>query len=322
MNIRIIIDYEITKVFKQYELIKNIFPKHELIVYYKKTNIIYEKYKYNIYIDVVSENYYFSYPADNHILIVNDEYINNDFLNKYLRRESYNKNPFIPLSSIINYYFCLTNYSYNILKKLINNNNQILLLQGMVNPIINRNIKLNKDIYIYFEIDIYSIQYNINILTVWTKYFLNRPEKLIIKYKYLNERIISKFIDISHLKILSNQIYYYKNIIVYNDNIYTNNFIDNIKLSIINCSYYSLIIKLYENIINNRYIITLKNDISKEVLDNSNILLDTFDENNIYKALTKYFSLNDNIKKECIKNNYNNLNKNSKKTIKKINDLL
>ena len=80
--------------------------------------------------------------------------------------------------------------------------------------------------------------------------------------------------------------------------------------------------KLYENILYKHYIITIKNDISINNLHSSNILLDTFTENNIYIALTKYFLLSDSDKNIIINYNINKLDKDIKKTTKKIKTLL
>ena len=318
MNIRIIYDYNLSKLINQYNYIKNIFPKHELIVYEKKYIQISKKSDYNIYIDSISENQYNMYPSMNHLLIVNDEYIQ---INKYLRKESYNSTPLILIDNVINYYLCLTQYSYNILLK-ITNKNKIIYLPGLVYKI-SKPINYNDNQkYILYEIDKYSMQYNINILTIWIKYFINRPEKLIIKYSYITELIITKFCNYSKLNILIDNIYFYKNIILFKDDKFLLNYINNINLVIINNSYYSLLYKLYENILNEYYIITIKNDISDEYLHKSNILLENFNENNILNSLNKYFLLNDNDKNKIIKYNINELEKKINKTKIKIKNLL
>ena len=318
MIIQIIYDYNLSKLENQYNYIKDIFPKHKLIIYEKKEIQIKKKSKYNIYIDSISENQYNMYPSEFNILIVNDEYIT---INKYLRRETCNSSPLILIDDIINYYFCLTQYSFNILSKSINKN-KILFLPGLIynihKPINNK----NTEIYILYEIDLYSMQYNINILTTWIKHFLNRPEKLIIKYSYISELIISKFQDISKIKVIIDKIYFYKNIIFFKNNSFLSNYINNIKLVIINNSYYNLLYKLYENILYKHYIITIKNDISINNLHSSNIFLDNFNENNIYNSLHKYFSLSDNDKNIIINYNINKLEKDMKTTQTKIKNLL
>jgi len=314
--LRIIYDYKLSKLEKQYNYIKNIFPPHELIIYdNNQTNIIYPHKKYNIYIDSISENQYFLYPSEFNILIINDEYVITN--NKYLRRESYQKNPLIPLDKIINFYFCLTKYSYNILKKNGIDKKKLLLLNGLM-PKIDKSLQ-NSGKYILYEIDIYSQQDNINILKTWLKYFIHRPEKLIIKYIYEKEDIITEFKKILQLhKLFDNKIYFYKNIILFNDDKYLLNYINDISTVIINNSNYNFIYKLYEYIFDYKYIITKNNDISQKNLDKSNILFNTFTENELNITLNSFFQLDNVKKKETINKNKNKLNKNIKATNKKI----
>jgi hypothetical protein len=318
MIIQIIYDYNLSKLEIQYNYIKNIFPTHKLIIYEKKDVQIKKKSKYNIYIDVISENQYNMFPSENHILIVNDEYIT---INKYLRKESYDSSPLILIDDIINYYFCLTQYSFDILSKSIKKK-KIIFLPGLICHIYKPINNKNTEKYILYEIDQYSMQYNINILTVWLKHFINRPEKLIIKYSYISEIIIAKFQDILKIKVIIDKIYFYKNIILFKDNSFLLYYINNINLVIINNSYYNFLYKLYENILYKNYIITIKNDISINNLHSSNIFLDDFNENHIYNALNKYFLLSNTDKNIIINYNIDKLEKNMVITQKKIKNLL
>ena len=314
--IRIIYDYNITKLIQQYNNIKDIFPTHTLEIYDYKKNIPLEHSEFNIYIDSISENYIILYPTKYHILLVNDHYI---IKNKFLRKESYNRYPLIIQDDIINVYFCVTQYSYNYLKRIGININKLFLFNGLTKYIekpLNKNNKHEK--YIYYEIDIYSKQFNINILNIWTKYFLNRPEKLIIKYLYIGEDIIDKYANVSKQWITIGNIHTYKNIIIFDDIKYLKNY--NIDLVILNVSNFNLIYKLYEYIIDNIYIIPIKNEITTNNLDETNLLFDDFSENNIYSCLTKYFNLSYEYKKKTIIKNNNILKHHNKLTITNINN--
>jgi hypothetical protein len=149
--------------------------------------------------------------------------------------------------------------------------------------------------YILYEIDLYSQQDNIKILEVWLKYFLDKPIKLIIKYIYEKEDIITLFKEkINVHKLLDNNIYFYKNIIVFKDDKFLNKYKKDIKLVFLNHSNFSIVYDLYIHILNQKYIITINNDITRELLDKSQ-LYDKFDEINIYNILNNYFNLNSNI---------------------------
>jgi hypothetical protein len=330
MNIRIIYDYDLKKLKDQYSLIKNLFPKHELLIYnnYKDTKIK-DLCDINIYIDTVNEPILFSTPSKINILIVNDEYI---IKNKYVRREFYYDKPLILIDSVINYYFCLTTYSYNYLIKNNIDKKKIYLFTGLINNKSNKNLLMNKNLlskenkiykednYILYEIDLYSQQDNIKILEVWLKYFLDKPIKLIIKYIYEKEDIITLFKEkINVHKLLDNNIYFYKNIIVFKDDKFLNKYKKDVKLVFLNHSNFSIVYDLYIHILNQKYIITINNDITRELLDKSQ-LYDKFDEINIYNILNNYFNMssnihmNNNIHMNTIKNNKNKLEEKIKKT--------
>jgi hypothetical protein len=312
MDIRIIYDYNLKKLINQYNLIKDIF-KHELIVYngidknFNSNNV--KKMKYNIYLDVIQEDVYLNYVAEKNILIVNDLYISE---NIYLRRTYYKDSPLIKINDIIDFYFCLTRYSYDILCKFnknINKNiNNIYLLNGFLLYKNVKNIKNDKIMpkYIYYEIDIYSFQKNIIILNTWLNYFIDKNKILIIKYNYKNENIVKHFGNIIKQKIYKNNTYTYKNIILLDEKI--DKYYNNIECVIINNSYFDLIIKLQEAIINNKFIITHKNDISYDLFGNNAIYYNNFIELELKQSLESYFELNN--KNKYINNNIKNINKN------------
>ena len=122
MSIRYIYSFNTEKSIIEYNIFKNIIKKHELFVYNDINDENFKnlkKVKYNIYIDVIPEDAYLNIPCDITILIVNDLYINEDI---YLRREYYKKTPFIKINDVVNYFICITQYSYKILLKTIDNN--------------------------------------------------------------------------------------------------------------------------------------------------------------------------------------------------------
>ena len=333
-KIRIIYDYDLTKLINQYNLIKNLFPKHELIIYNNyKDDKLKDLYDINIFIDTINETILFSTPSKINILIVNDEYV---IKNKYVRREFYYDKPLILIDNVIHYYFCLTNYSYNILLKNNIDIKKLYLLPGLIDTsnksilVLNKNITLNnknitlnnKNItlnnknnrYILYCVDIYSEKYNFKILNIWLKYFIDLPIKLIIKYFHEKDNIITLFKQqIKVNKLFDTNIYYYKNIIVFKDNKFLNKYYKNIELVILNNSNFDLLYKLFINILNNKYIITINNDITKELLDLSQ-LYDDFSEKNIHYFLNKYFKLKDEKRLSIIHNNKKNLEDKIKKT--------
>jgi hypothetical protein len=344
MKIRIIYDYDLTKLINQYKLIQNLFPEHELLVYDNyKQGYLKELVDINIFIDTINETILYSTPSKINILIVNDEYV---IQNKYVRREFYYDKPLILIDDVIHYYFCLTEYSHNVLLKNKINKKKLYLLNGLVDSSLVKSINLNNNqlknnnnreeskvtnkdrntnkdknneqIYIYYEIDKYSEQSNIIILEVWLKYFLNLPIKLIIKYVHEKENIITLFKEkINVHKLFENNIYYYKNIIIFKSNKYLNKYNKNIKLVILNHSNFNILYKLYINILNEKYIITINNGITKDLLHKSQ-LYEEFNEKNIHEILTNYLKLNDDKKLSIINNNKKQLEKNINKTSDKL----
>ena len=308
-NIRVIIDNKIDKLYHQYNQIKQLLPKHSLYIYLKQNKNIEENVEYNIFFDVISENVLKLCPSNFNILLVNEEYIQN---NKYLRREYYINKPLILQDDIVDYYFCLTLYSQNILLKIYKiKKNKIIYFNCMTENIYeNKYLNLNNKKYILYDIDLYSAQNNLTILETWIKYFTNRPEYLIILYKY-NKDVIVNYIQ---------KLYYnttYKNIIL-TDNMNIIN--SNIYASIINVSYYNLTTILYENIIRNRMIIMVCDN--NKIIDNKLIKItriNKFTESNIEKSLNKLFKYTNNDINNIIINNKNTLINNIKKTKLKIN---
>ena len=335
MNIRIIYDYNLTKLSKQYDFIKNIsfFKNNEIIIYHSynylvndannnsvnklKLKLKNERVKYNIYIDIISEsdNNNDIYPSEYKILIVNDEYLLN---NNYLRREHYKDEPLRKLDDFIDYYFCLTKYSFKYVSKNVDKK-KVFLMDGLINYI-ESPLKILDKKYIYYSIDNYSKNNNILMLETWIKYFLDRHEILIINLKYLREDITYYIKQLIGINIFEkNGLYYYKNMIFYFNNRYTNNFKDKIYASIIYNSYFDLIIELYDNIIKNNFIITCNNEISKELLQKNAIYFNEFTESEIKKMLETLFNLDEKYIEKSIKNNRKTLEKNIKSTNKLLN---
>ena len=148
MKICIIYTNSITKIENQLELLKNMdFIKNNNVDFYIYNKIEYinnnefkYEYDYNIYIDIISETLYNKLPAKYTILLVNDNYLLN---NNYLRREYYKNEPLKLLDNCVNFYFCLTKYSYNILSTIINKK-KLYLFNGFTSTIeyYNKNITI------------------------------------------------------------------------------------------------------------------------------------------------------------------------------------
>ena len=322
MNLRIIYDYDIPKVINQYNQIKSFFPNHELVIYNSSKqfkNIKFKKCKYNIYIDTISEIAYNNLPSDYTILLCNEEYL---VVNKYLRREDYINKPLILIENVVNYYYCLTKYIYNYLAKTTSKN-KLIYLSGLTSEIYNIKIKGNK--YILYIIDPYSSQDNLLILKTWITYFIDRPEILIIHYRYDKDEIILYLCNLLKInKIIDTKEYTFKNIIIFNDAKYLDQYNMYIYAVIINTSFYALTTILYENILKNIIIIAIKNDITNDILYDSKSLISVnktglITESQIKNKLNNLF--NDNILLELVE--YTNICKkkllyNIVKTQKKI----
>jgi hypothetical protein len=301
MKIRIILDYNNLKLYEQYNQIRNIIPNHIVYIYKKGNSTVEEIVDYNIFMDIISENVLSICPSNYNILLVNEEYV----LHKYVRREAFKNSPLILINNVINYYFCLTLYSQNM---LINNKipkSKIFYFNNFTSDIYLNNLENSKK-YILYDVDLYSGQDNLIILQTWMKYFINRPEYLVINYKYHKDAIV-RF----NYELMKNG--YFKNIILC-DNIKD----ENIYASIINTSYYNASTSLYNNILKRRMIITTKNDISNEFKQDM-ILINIFNENELKKSLDILFKYEYNNILQIIDNNKKLLIESVNKTKKKLN---
>ena len=272
MKIRIIIDNNNNKMYEQYNQINSLLPLHILYIYTKDAKNIEEKVDYNIFIDVISENVLNLCPSIYTILLINEEYVDH----KYLRRERYIDSPLRLIKDVVDYYFCLTLYSKNIIKP----KNKIKYFDGLTSDIYSTrflNYSNNVRRYILYDIDLFSAQDNVIILQTWMKYFLDRPEYLIISYKYHLDAIVRFNYDLMKNK-------FYKNIILNNETVND----ENIYASIVNTSYYNATTTLYKNILNKRLIITTKNDISNN-FSQKMLLINSFNEAELKNGLDKLF---------------------------------
>jgi hypothetical protein len=304
MSINILTTNEIDKTVLHTTFINNFIKSYKL-------NKI--KTTYNVYIDVINEKLYNTNRSQYTVLIVNDEYLLKDV---YLEKEMYNT--YIPklLNDCVDYYICLTKYSYNLLLKRVDKK-KLYLLNGLISYIEKPITKIDEK-YIYYQIDPHSFQHNVILAETWVEYFLNRPEKLIINLYYTIETINQYIINLLEIPYIDiEKTYYHKNmIIIFNRDIYKNNYINISNISFINCSYYSLAINLYNSIINNNFIITIKNDISVEILENNALYLKKFSKADIKKAFDIFFKYDDKYIEKCIENNKKNINKNILQTAK------
>jgi hypothetical protein len=301
VKIRIIIDNNNNKMYEQYNQISKLFPLHIVYIYKNSNKNIEEKVDYNIFIDVISENVLNLCPSIYTILLVNEEYIHH----KYLRRERYIDTPLRLIKDVVDYYFCLTVYAKNILKP----KNKIKYFDGLTGGIYSTkllNYSNNVKRYILYDVDLYSAQDNVIMLQTWMKYFLDRPEYLVISYKFHIDSIVRFNYDLMKNK-------FYKNIILIDEYVYD----ENIYASIVNTSYYNATTSLYQNILNKRVIITTKNDISNNFLQKM-LLINSFNEHDLKNALNQLFKykMEDIIK--ITDNNKNLLIKSIVKTKKKV----
>lgn len=313
-KVRLIYDYNLTKYNKQYMQIQKIIPKHELYIYKYYDSQKFEDVDCNIYMDSINENIYLNSKTKFTILLVNEEYINNS---DYIRRENYIDKPLIKIYDIVDYYLCFSDYTYNILisQKKVNNSKILLLNSFISNNMINKykllsydNHIINQPNYILYDIDIYSFNDNLLVLKTWLKYFSNRKEILIIKYKY-KELFIKEFQYITKQKINNDNIIIYKNIILFKNDNYMIKYELNINCVLILSSYFQLITSLNEHICKKHFIITLNNEISNKYIKNNDFLLNELNEDSLCKTLNLFFSLTE----DQIQNNVNNSLKQLKK---------
>lgn len=305
MSIRVIYECCSNKNKKQYEQINLLIPKHELYIYNGLSKIELNYVKYNIYLDSINENIYLNSKCDKTILVVNEEYIT---YSEYLKRDEYIDKPLLLIKDIVDIYICLTKYSYNILLKQKISKNKLLLINNACYNIYNLNIVDKK--YIFYDIDKYSWYDNLLIVNTWLKYFINRPEILIIKYNIIKELFITELNKLMSNKIKANQINYYKNIIIIDSDKLLKQYENNIQCTLIISSYFNLTTLLNENILKNRFILTLQNEISKELITYKDYLIKNMNEDSLKIGFKKYFDENN-------KNIIKLIEKNKKMFIKK-----
>jgi hypothetical protein len=298
-TVRVIYDYNNTKTKKQYELLFNILPKHELYIYKHEENIPFTETTYNIYLDTINEFCYNNLKARYTILFVNEEYVSYKY-SQYIRRERYKNAPLIKIDSIIDYYFCVTKYSIKILlKKYKIQSHKIIYLTNILN--INKKLLLKKKLsfklqdtrYILFDLDIYDSKNNIAILEIWLKYYINIKTMLVIQMNDIikNDKIIDK------LKLLYGNISfdipftkYYNNIIITND---LNSLNIDCYAIILNMSSYNLYYKVYNYILLKKIIIVNDNKITREIFNNKQFLYSDINQINNNIDLLLNLSIDD-----------------------------
>jgi hypothetical protein len=301
-TVRVIYDYNSIKLTEQYRLLYNILPKHELYIYQHEEPVSNTVSTYNIYLDTINEFCYYNLKTKYTILFVNDEYVSYKY-SKYLRREQYKDEPLKKLETVVNFYFCVTKYSVNVLlKKWKIPINKIVYLSNIFNI---RNkfkidtilaIKKNVQKYILFDIDIYENVNNIAVLEIWIKYYININTKLVIHIgrTQRNDKIIE------YIKQLVGQVYfmmpfikYYHNIIITND------------LTILNYKYYAIILnvsnfnsfyKVYHYLLLKKIVIVNNNSITRKIFNNKMFLYSDINKININIDILFNSSI-DNIKK-------------------------
>jgi hypothetical protein len=299
-TVRVIYDYNNTKLQKQYELLFKILPKHELFIYNTEEQNTYIETTYNIYLDTINEYCYYNLKARYTILFVNEEYVSYKYT-RYVRREKYKDKPLLKIKTIIDYYFCVTKYSVNILlKKWKIPLHKIIYITNICN--INKKLILNNrqqlgiddTKYILFDLDMYDSKNNIVILDIWLKYYTNSKNILVININRAkrNDKLIEK------LKILFGRITLQTPFVKYNDNMIITNDLNSLNFNyhaiILNMSFYNLYYKVYEYLLQNKIVIVNDNKITREIFINTKFLYS--DINKINNNIDLLFDLSiDNI---------------------------
>ena len=110
----------------------------------------------------------------------------------------------------------------------------------------------------------------------------------------------------------------------------SSNYVETNKKNSIFCDYectlvtssdYNISYHLLDEIKNKKFIITIKNDITKNILKNNAIYLESFLLTDITKAFTEYFNKSKNDINRCIGENYNLYKNNDKKLLDTIDNI-
>ena len=91
--------------------------------------------------------------------------------------------------------------------------------------------------------------------------------------------------------------------------------------ALVTSSDYNLSYHLLDEIKNKKFIITVKNDISKNILKDNAIYLESFLLIDITKAFSEYFNKSKNDINRCIEENYNFYKNNDEKLLESINNI-
>ena len=310
--IRIIIRRDNKKLLNDANIINNMI-KNSFIYVSDKSNYLdnNDNILFNLYIDDILELDYEKFKLQKNILIANEKY----YKQSYLVRYSFLDKPLLKIIDTMNYILCKFNFMYDYFLKYKNNIIKIPLIFDFKNTDYKNYYFKNS---IYLNIDEYNCSENSLILMCWIK---NNFFQHIFPLPKLYINIDSDKYEISNifkylLKINNNNIY--KNITVLKKNslfyYYT--------CSLITSNNYNIIYSLLNEMKNKKFIITVKNNISTELLQENTIYLNSFLIKDIGDRLTEYFNINDNDFKSIIEKNYNFIKNNENTIINNFNDIV
>ena len=306
--IRIIIRKDNPKLLNDANILNNII-KNSFIYICEKSNYLdnNDNILFNLYIDDILESEYYKFKSQKNILIINEKY----YKQPYLVRYNFIDKPLLKNIDVMDYILCKFDFIEKYISEQVNNKTiKIPLIFNIENK---RCIREKNTIFL--NIDEYNSSENSLILIAWinNNFFehVQPSPKLFIN-------IVSEKYEISNV---------FKELVgKHNNNNYKN--ITILKKNSIFCDYdcaivtsgdYNISYHILDEIKNKKFIISIKNDISKKILKNNTIYLESFLLADITKTLKEYFNKND--IDRCIEENYNIYKNNDKKLLKTIENI-
>lgn len=244
-----------------------------------------KKYNINLFIEDILEDTFELLNDDNiiNVLLIT----NNNYKDKYLVRYTFKNKNLIKIKDCIDCVLYKFNFMFNYLNYTYSN---ILKIPVLITDNLNKNNYISNNNIFYLNIDNFNFFNNSKIVDCWIKnnYFnYIKPKPKLIVYCHSYKIILSNIIK---------NIKSHKNIEIIRR--FNNNTI-NYDCSIITTDNYDLDYEITNNIVNKKYIITFKQNITDEIINNYLIL----NENNIKECFTQFFNLNINERIKQIKEN-------------------
>ena len=302
--IRIIIRKDNEKLLNDANILNNII-KNSFIYVCEKSNYLdnNDNILFNLYIDDALESEYLKFKLQKNILIINEKYYNQPYLVRY----NFLDEPLLKNVDVMDYILC----KFDFIKRYIseNVNNKAIKIPLTFN-IENKMCTTDNNTF-FLNIDEYNCSENSLILISWIEnnYFENiRPlPKLYINVVSDKFKISNIFKDLVKKKYDNT----FKNITI----LKKNSIFCDYECALVTSSDYNISYHLLDEIKNKKFTMSIKNEISKAILKNNAIYLESFLILDITKAFKEYFNKSKNDINRCIEENYNLYKNNDKKLL-------